>query len=126
MLVAGDEEVARSLTSSSHFSKEKGRIKHNAYLPAPDDDTSVFRCTGLTVDAVRELIPEERRSRHGAAIVKAEVIREAGLDAIAVEPPPRHANIRGWPRHVDPDEQKAQRKEAATILAENARHLAWP
>jgi hypothetical protein len=124
--VAGDEEVARSLTSSSHVAPGRGRIKHNAYLPAPDDDTSVFRCSGRSVEELHALIPEERRTRHGAAVVKAEVIREAGVDVIAEEPPPRHANIRGWLRHADPDEQKARRKEIAKIIAESARHVTWP
>lgn len=125
VLVADDEEVARSLTSSSHVTASTGRIKHNAYLPAPDDDTSVFRCSGLSVEVLHALIPEERHTRHGAAVVKAEVVREAGVDVIAEEPPPRHANIRGWPRHTDPDEQKARRKEVATIIAEAARHVQW-
>jgi hypothetical protein len=124
-LVADHEEVARSLTSSSHVSPSIGRIKHNAYLPAPDDDTSVFRCSSLSSERVFALIPEERRTRHGAAIVQAGVIREAGLDVLAQEPPPRHANIRGWPLHTDPDEQKARRKEIATIIAETARYMKW-
>lgn len=124
--VADDEEVARSLTSSSHVTASTGRIKHNAYLPAPDDDTSVFRCSGLSVEALHALIPEERRTRHGAAIVIAEAIRSAGVDVLAHEPPPRHANIRSWPLHPDPDEQKARRKEVAAVMAEAARHVSWP
>lgn len=125
VLVADCEEVARSLTSSSHVATSTGRIKHNAYLPAPDDDTSVFRCVGLSAEVLLTLIPFERRTRHGAAIVRVEAIRSAGVDVLADEPPPRHANLRGWPRHADPDEQKARRKEVATVIAEAARHVQW-
>ncbi len=125
-MVAGDEEVARSIMSSSWVAKEKGRIKHNAYLPAPDDDTSVFRSTNFSAAAVRALMSDSRLTDHGAAIVVADKIRASGLDAIASEPPPRHANIRGWPRSADPDEQKAKRKEAAIRIAEHAWHMAWP
>ena len=124
--MASDEEVARSIMSSSWVSKERGRIKHNTYLPAPDDDTSVFRCTNLDASAVRSLMSDRRLTEHGAAIVAVGDIRASGLDAIASEPPARHVNIRGWPRSTDPDEQKAKRKEAAMKVAEAAWHMPWP
>lgn len=124
--VADDEDVARALMSSSWFTKTTGRIKHNAYLPAPDDDTSVFRCTNMDAAAVHALLAENRATEHGAAVVAVEIIRAAGLDALASEPPKRHANIRGWPRHADPEAQKARRKEVAMLIAESARHLSWP
>lgn len=112
--------------SSSWVAKDLGRIKHNAYLPAPDDDTSVFRCTELSAGAVRNLMSEDRLTEHGAAVVAVGMIRRATLDALASEPPKRHVNIRGWPRNLDPDEQKAQRKEVAKLIAEEARHMPWP
>jgi len=55
---------------------------------------------------------------HGAAILTAAAVRSAQLDVLAEEPPPRHANIVGWPLFADdPDLQKAQQKERALILA---------
>jgi hypothetical protein len=124
-LVADDEEVARSIMSSSWVAKSTGRIKHNAYMPAPDDDTSVFRCTKMDVSDVRSLISEDRLTEHGAAVVPVYAVRDTSLDVIASEPPKRHANIRGWPRVHDPEEQKSKRKEIAMGIAEIARHLPW-
>lgn len=124
--MATEENVARSIMSSSWVAKEKGRIKHNAYLPAPDDDTSVFRCTHLSAHEVRDLMSADRLTEHGAAVVQVGVIKEAGLQAVASEPPKRHVNIRGWPNSPDPEEQKARRKEAAKVIAESAWHMPWP
>jgi hypothetical protein len=61
------------------------------------------------------------RSLHGVAIVKAKHIREAELEIRAGEPPPRHADIIGWPWAVhDPDFGKAERKEQAAWIAQKA------
>lgn len=75
---------------------------------------------------MQALMSTARPTEHGAAIVEVEAVRGAGLDAVAQEPPLRHANIRGWPRSTDPDEQKAQRKEVANLIAESAWHMPWP
>lgn len=124
--VGDQEEVARSITSSSWIAASKGRIKHPAFLPAPDDDTSVFRCSGLSADRIRTLIPTERVTEHGAAVVRVDAVRRVHLDVVAAEPPARHANIRGWPVGADPDLRKAERKRVALGIAEAARHVPWP
>jgi hypothetical protein len=54
---------------------------------------------------------------HGAAVFKARVIRDERLDVVADEPPPRHANLVGWPINADPELQKAQQKEIALAIA---------
>ena len=56
-----------------------------------------------------------------AAIIKARVVTDAGLEVGPDEPPPRHAAIRGWPWFEnDPDLQKAQQKQAALVLSSSA------
>ncbi|MEI6605535.1 MAG: hypothetical protein WCP35_09515 [Verrucomicrobiota bacterium] len=57
---------------------------------------------------------------HGAAIIAARAVKDAGLDVIAAEPPPRHANLRGWPLAMDPEARKARRKALAIVIADQA------
>ena len=61
------------------------------------------------------------RKLYGAAIFKAVHVRAALLDVVAQEPPPRHANIVGWPRsQSDPELEKAKQKERAVLIAQHA------
>lgn len=59
----------------------------------------------------------------GAGLVAAEAVRLGGVDVIAAEPPPFHANLRGWPIDADPEKQKEARKKIALKIAEEARYL---
>ena len=61
------------------------------------------------------------RTLKGAAVFKSTDVRGIGLDVIAKEPPPAHANIEGWPwLENDPELQKARQLELATQLASAA------
>lgn len=129
--VADEEVLGRFCGSSSWFARETKRVKYPAFLPAPDDDTSVYRVTGMTPEAIWEhatahFVNAEKQpySHHGAALVEACHVRSAGIDAIAHEGPPRHANLRGWPLDQDPVLQKSRRKEIATRIADRATFLA--
>lgn len=117
------EEVARFLTSSSWFAATTGRVKHQAFLPAPDNDTSVIRIADRTAAALwgdaRTNLQGHRF--HGAGVVRVGVVRENELDTVADEPPPFHANLRGWALDADPECQKAKRKATAISIAEEAR-----
>ncbi len=122
-IVADGEDLARFLTSRNQFNAQMA--KPAAFLPsAIDRETSVFRHGSEPRDALWAIGTDYAaggRSIHGAAIVKAGDIRAASLEAIADEPPPRHAAIRGWPRvEDDPELQKAQQKERAAVLASSA------
>ena len=63
-----------------------------------------------------------QRRVHGAAIINAKTVRSAELEVrVGGEPPPRHANIVGWPWHKDdPDFGKAKQKELAALIAQKA------
>jgi len=121
------ERLARFLRSSSHVAKHHGRIKAAAFLPAPDDDTSVFRASGLDDTEVRELGTQHVQSstRHGTALVAAEKVYAEDLEIVPEEEegPPRHANIRGWPVSNDPEIQKNQRRLKAEAIASEANWL---
>jgi hypothetical protein len=120
--VANSELIARFIVSSSWIAKTIGRVKHQAYLPAADGDTSVFRTQfgegQVLWDAGSQVA--EGRTVHGAGLTRVEIVKRHGLDVIAAEPPPRHANVRGWPKDPDPELQKARRKLIAEAIAEDA------
>ena len=116
--VADEEDLARLLRSSGHFSSTV--VKASAFLPAKDGMTSVIRHGAqprqeLWKLAALYLGPEVKF--HGAAICKASSIRQQHLDVLAAEPPPRHANIVNWPLNADVELQKAQQKELALAIA---------
>lgn len=125
--VADGETLGRYCASSSWFARETKRVKYPAFLPAPDDDTSVYRVTGLSLEAIWELARAHfvdsaglPHRHHGVALGEAGVVRDAGIEVVAQEPPPRHANLRGWPKHDDPELQKSKRKEIAIRIADKA------
>lgn len=122
--VGDNEDLARILRQSSSFSSSG--VKPSAFLPAKDGATSVVRhgaeppasLWNVAIDIVGV-----QTKFYGAAIVATAIVRKEKLDVVADEPPPRHANIIGWPSHPDPDEEKARRKEVALALASASRLL---
>jgi len=120
--VSDEEDLARFLTQSSHFTATL--VKPAAFLPSPRDrETSVSRhgsepreelwAIGLSAAGARNL--------YAAAIFKAQIVRAAQLEVVADEPPPRHAVIGGWPwDEADPELQKAKQKEIAAVIASQA------
>ena len=120
--VGDDEDLARFLTQSNQFSSS--RVKASAFLPSPKHrNTSVFR---MGADPAR-LVETWNQNNTGdrplkaAAICKAQHVRAAGLDVIASEPPPTHANVEGWPwLENDAELQKAQQLECAIQIATEA------
>lgn len=124
-IIHDQETLARILTSSSHHGAQF--VKPAAFLPHQEDmETSVFRHPGEPrheLWSIAEKVVLNGRTLHGAASLKAIVVRTAGLLLQADEPPDRHAVIRGWPRDPDPDLQKARQKEIALVLAEKSEFL---
>lgn len=123
-LVADDEPLTRFLTSSRYFSAAV--VKPAAYLPNPKDGcTSVFRQGAEAMEVLRKMAEEHvlgERTLHGVAICSARHVRDAHLNVVADEPPPRHANIVGWPAvEGDPEQTKARQKECALLIAQHAR-----
>jgi hypothetical protein len=119
--VADDEQLARFLTSDSQFSRELA--KPSGFMPGPmDGTTSVFRQASeparlLWETADREIGPARRAK--AAALLTAAHVRQATLQVVASEPPPRHADITNWPQVAnDPDATRAQRKELALLLSQ--------
>jgi hypothetical protein len=121
-IIADEEDLARFLTQSSQFTASMA--KPSAFLPNPKDrETSVFRHASDPREALWEIglsIAGERKL-YGAAIVKANIVRESQLEVLSDEPPPRHAVITSWPWDApDPEMLKARQKEIALIIASRA------
>ena len=94
-------------------------------MPNPrNGETSVFRHGAEPLEELKAIAQAEvgaDRRIHGAAIVKAGVVREAQLEVRAKEPPPRHADIIGWKWSMeDPGFGKAEQKELAALIAQKA------
>jgi hypothetical protein len=81
--IASDETLARFIFSSSHFSRENNRVKHNAFMPAPDGKTSVFRTKdldGAAVWAIGEGVAKTRsQPLHARADITAGEVARAKL-----------------------------------------------
>lgn len=122
--VSGDESLARFVMSSRHYNSQG--VKFEAFLPNPKNgETSVFRYTEEADDAVRAqglaIANSRNRQVHGMSLVRAQIVFEVELAVIGFEPPPRHANITGWPTSpTDKSVQKAQQKERAMVIAQFA------
>lgn len=123
-IVADEEDLTRFLTSSSQFNA--AGVKPSALLPSPTKaETSVFRHGRSPSESLWQIgddLVAGGRTLRGAVIFKAMHVRAALLDVVANEPPPRHANIVGWPRsESDPEMQKAERIERAALII--AQHI---
>ena len=95
------DPLARFIFSSGHFSREKQRVKHNAFMPAADGKTSVFRTKGLKEEEtwpIGEEVAEKRKQKlHARGDIVAADVSKVKLHAVPTETPPRHANIEDWP-----------------------------
>ena len=66
-------------------------------------EVSVFRTARLTDNAIWKIGSDIATVRHRTLYARGDTqvseIRRVGLDVQGLEPPPRHANIVGWPEH---------------------------
>jgi hypothetical protein len=118
-VVAPEEPLTRFIFSSGHFSLAEHRVKHNAFLPTRDGETSVSRIEGLPDSQVWTIGQGIAMSRdqplHARGDIVASDCGKARLEVRPSEPPPRHAVIVNW--RTEKSEQKLQ----AMQLAENAK-----
>lgn len=114
------EPLTRFLLSRSLFSRAKGRVKHNAFMPPADLRLSVFRTYDLDEPDIWDLgqrcvaTVQPEKGLHGRADVLVSVVLENELQVDPDDVPPRHASITGWP------ESKDAQKMLALELAERA------
>lgn len=98
------------------------RVRPRAFHPAPKDHkTSVFRVQALTEHQIWSLgdrhvaspLGKELRARAELSVAQ---ITAVGLQVKPAEPPPRHANITGWPIEKHAWMSRAQELAAVAIL----------
>jgi hypothetical protein len=98
------EPITRYIFSSSHFSTQNNRVKHNAFMPS-SGETSVFRTGGLAepeIWAIGQGISTQRGQQlHARGDLLTGDVLSLSLTVEPSEPPPRHANITGWPHEKD-------------------------
>lgn len=125
--VAYDEPLARYLTSSNHFSREKNIVKPTAFMPPPDLRLSVFRINELDENSIWAIaIDNIMRNKNSETSLygRAEILSSNVLSCnLSIDPdntPPRHANIVGWPKEKDQQKMKAlELAKKATLRLKN-------
>jgi hypothetical protein len=120
-----NEPITRYILSRSHFSPTKKRVKARALEPSPRDNrTSVFRIRDLKQTQVweigwRDVAKVRKRTLHARADLSVSTVLEIGLHVEPEEPPPRHANIQGWPESKSEKMSLSQRLAAEAVLVVN-------
>lgn len=113
--VEENEKLARYIFSTRHFVRQPPRVKAEAYMPTRGE-VSVFRIDGLDQAAIWEIGSDIARKRvrtlYARGDTRAKDARRGGLDILSDEPPPRHANLVGWP-----DNDKPRQKLIALQIA---------
>ena len=119
--INGQETIARYITSSRWYSREKNIVKPLTFMPPPDLKLSVFRIDNLSEPEIWKIGFEKVISKmiqpknlHGRADIQALNILENNLQIEPDNTPPRHADIIGWP------ELKEEQKSIAQELAAKA------
>lgn len=126
-MVMPDELLARYVFSQSHFSRQNGRVKAGAFMPAPNGELSVTRhvnATGHEIWAIgREIAKVRGRTLHGRGDVLAATCMSQRLTVVAspIHGNPNHANVVDWPM-----EDKAAQKLIAEEIAVAAKFVVPP
>ena len=116
--------LTRFIFSERHYSVESNRVKHGAFLPLINHETStlevsVFQILGLSDEQIWSIgdtevaQPSKRTLRARGDLTMATIDRNQ-LRIAADAPPSRHSNIIGWP------EEKSKQKLIAIELANTA------
>jgi len=102
--VSVDELVARFITGKDYYRPKDGTVKHNAFMPSREGETSVYRTKDLADDEIFEIgriyfAEKIGKDLKGRADIPAFEVFEKGL-AIVSQPTDhsRHASIVDWPQ----------------------------
>lgn len=98
-----NELLARYIFSRRHFSRQTGRVKAGAFMPAPNAELSVTRHRDATQDdlwqAGRGIAQSRDKTLYGRGDVLAATCASQRLtvEADPIQDNPNHANVIGWP-----------------------------
>ncbi len=115
-----EEGRNRFIFDRGKYAPKDQRVKYQAFMPAPNGKTSVYRTSqlgdaeiwGLSERYVEPKIGRKTKARGELKVVD---VRVAELQVLSTAEPPRHANIVNWP-----DTEDAQ-LSIAQVLAERSR-----
>lgn len=117
--VGNDESLSHFIFSSTWFSPNTARVKYNAFMPR-QGEVSVFRIDRLSENQIwtigRDVVGYGTRNPKARGDIKAAKVRESRLNVLAAEPPPRHANLVGWPSEKSEQKLIAKQLAAGAIL----------
>lgn len=125
MPIDSSENLSRYVIYRKYIRPSDGTARPAAFMPPDNGELSVFRTTTVSEEAVWEIGDREVASKIGRPILgRADIlcgkILSLHLEVHASEPPPRHANITGWP------EDKSERLLIAVNIAAEARYISKP
>ena len=125
--VADNELISRFLTSRNHYNTTA--VKPPAFIPNPKDGRlSIARHNAEPIEESERLAKEDFHLQKAAGVARlpALTFRKEGLDFLADDNPPRHADVINWPwREDDPEYGKSERKLIAAALAQQAQRLMY-
>ena len=119
-LVSPSEPTARFITQKAYYRSGDKTVKHNAYMPNKNGETSIYRTTGITGPEIYEIGQKYvgkiigRSIKGHAEILVSEIIKHRLAVKADPSPHPRHANIIDWP------DEKTEQRIIAMELADNA------
>ena len=117
--VTDRELVVRYVVDKSSYRPSDNTLKHSLFMPAPDNELSVYRISELVFDEIIDLgvkfvsNPRNKKLLGYASLQAEHIIRQDLRFEPTNEPNPRHANVIGW-------SEKAANILKAARLAENA------
>ena len=126
MPIEPSEKLSCFILQSNWIRASDNTAKPAAFLPNPQNrETSVFRTSGISEQDTWETGDREVADRRGKPILgRADIlvrdILSKHLQINPSEPPPRHANITGWP------DEKSKQLQIAVELAADASYYARP
>lgn len=120
MPVELSEKLSRFILQSNWLRTSNSTVKPAAFMPNPQNgETSVFSTSGLSEQHTwdigeREVAVKRDKPILGRADILTQNILSKNLQVRPSEPPPRHANITGWP-----DEKSKQLQIALELSADS-------
>jgi len=121
--VKPEESLSRYILDTAYIRSSDKTVRHSAFMPSANGETSVFRISGLADFEIwgigcLEVAQKRGKPLLGRADILALDVIENNLQIDPDNNPPRHANIVGWP------EERSEQKLIALRLAANAQlHL---
>ncbi|MDQ6993168.1 MAG: hypothetical protein Q9M31_06795 [Mariprofundus sp.] len=114
------ELIGRHITQKSYYRSGDGTVKHNAFMPNKNGETSVYQINGLSNEEVWEI-----GDRFVGAIIGRHILGHAEIPSGSIlskslsiipkpKPHPLHADIMNWP------ESSSEKKALAIKLAAEA------